>query len=327
MFTRQVVLVAIDHATDMKRIMSVALSAARAREADVDVIQVMPHRPVRIDDRTGPRTFEPHTDRGAEIRSRLASIPRTDGDDGVSVRSVTLRGEPERVIPAYAQVRQATMLVLQRDFGSSRFWRHGRVVDDVARQSAIPLLVVPTRKRPERDEPGLRRIVTAVDSSLAAGVGLRTAVNLARRHGARVTLVHALSDAPQHMVLSGSEAWELVRRLPAQAAAVAERLRRRAALFGAHDVDTEVATGVADAAILDVAARHDADLVVMGIAHRSWLDRLLYGSILRRVLRRATVPVLVVPVVAGTHNWPDEPVFEQISGGRRTDSAAMRAVA
>jgi nucleotide-binding universal stress UspA family protein len=327
MLNRQVVLVAIDHATDMERVMSVALSAARTREADVEVIQVRPHRTVAIDDRTGPRTYEPHTDHGIDIRSRLASMPRADGDDGVRVRSVTLRGEPERVIPAYAQLHQAAMLVVQRDFGSSRFWRHGRVVDDVARRSAIPLLVVPTREPRERDEPGLRRIVTAVDSSIASAVGLRTAVNLARRHGARVTLVHALKEVPQHMVLSGSEAWELVRRLPAQAAGVAERLRRRASLFGAHDVDTEVSTGAADAAILEVAARHDADLVVMGIAHRSWLDRLLSGSILRRVLRRATVPVLVVPVVAGAHGWPDEPVVEHISGGLRTESAAMRVAA
>jgi len=91
-------------------------------------------------------------------------------------------------------------------------------------------------------------------------------------------------------------------------AAVAERLRRKAVSFGADDVDTEVATGLADGAILEIATRSDADLIVMGIAPRAWLDRLLFGSTLRRVLRRTTVPVLVVPVVAGTHTWPDEPV-------------------
>jgi nucleotide-binding universal stress UspA family protein len=90
----------------------------------------------------------------------------------------------------------------------------------------------------------------------------------------------------------------MVQRLPARTAAVAERLRRKAAFFGAHDVDTEVATGLTGGVILEIATRRDADLIVMGTATRSWFDRVLFGSTTRRVLRRATVPVLVVPVVA-----------------------------
>jgi nucleotide-binding universal stress UspA family protein len=103
--------------------------------------------------------------------------------------------------------------------------------------------------------------------------------------------------------------------------------RRKAAFFGADDVETEVATGVADGAILDVATRSDADLVVMGVAHRSWLDRTLFGSTLRRVLPRVTVPILVVPVVAGAHEWRNEPLAEQISSGAWTDSAVDRVAA
>jgi nucleotide-binding universal stress UspA family protein len=327
MFKRRLVLVAIDRATDVKRTMEFALSAAKAREADVHVIRAEPHRCVHGDDRLGRWALEPHDAHGVSIGTQLASILRSADDDGVRVQSVTLRGEPEHVIPAYAQLHQATMLVVASDYGSSRFWRSARVVDEVARRSPIPLLVVPKRQRRGREEPGLRRIVTPVDSSIASAVALRTAVALSRRYGARLTLVHALKDVPPHMVFSGSGAWEVVRRLPAQVEAVAERLRRKAAFFGLDDVDTEVATGVADGAILGIAARNDADLVVMGIAHRSWLDRLLFGSILRRLLRRATVPVLVVPVVAGAHTWPDEPRVEQVSGRVWTESAVDRVAA
>ena len=308
MFKRQLVLVAIDHATDVERTMGAALSTAKARGADVHVIQVAPHRAVHLGDRSGLSTFEPDDDRGVNSRARLASVLRSTEDDGVHVQSVTLPGAPEQVIPAYAQLHRATMLVVERDYGSSRFWRNGRVVDGVARRSPMPLLVLPKRQRQERDRPALRRILAPVDFSIASAVALKTAVDLSRRHGARVTLLHALKDVPRHMVFSGSEAWTVVRRLPGQMAAVAERLRRKAVSFGAHDVDTEVATGLADGAILETATRSDADLIVMGIAHRSWLDRLLFGSTLRRVLRRTTVPVLVVPAVAGAHTWPDKPV-------------------
>jgi nucleotide-binding universal stress UspA family protein len=197
----------------------------------------------------------------------------------------------------------------------------------VVRRSPIPVLVLPKRQRGDPDESGIRRIVTPVDFSVASAVALRAAVELSSRRGARVTLLHALKDVPRRMVFGGSEALEVIRRLPAQKEAVAERLRQKAAFFGADDVDIEVSTGVADGAIHAIATRTDADLIVMGIAHRSRLDRLLFGSTLRQVLRRATVPVLVVPVVGGRQAWPDESAVEQIGGRRWTESAARPATA
>ena len=309
--SRQLVLVAIDHVTDVERTVAVALRIAKSRVADLDIMQVVPQGAVPVDDRALPSAFESGDDRSVTTGARLASMSRSAERDGVRVRHVTLRGEPEHVIPAYAQLHEATVLVVAGDYGSSRFWRNGRVVDDVARRSPIPLLVLPKRLTSGREESPLRRILTPVDFSIASAVALRTALDLSRRDGARVTLLHAMKDVPRHMAFSGSEAWEVVRRLPAQSEAVAERLRRRAAFPGAGAVDTEVATGVAHGAIVEIARRSDTDLIVMGISHRSWLDRVLFGSTLRRVLRRATVPVLVIPVVAGAHTWPDEAIVDE----------------
>jgi nucleotide-binding universal stress UspA family protein len=130
-----------------------------------------------------------------------------------------------------------------------------------------------------------------------------------------------MRDVPRHMVFSGSETWELVRRLPAQKEAVAESLRRKAAFLGPDRVDTAVATG----AILANAQLSAADLIAMGTARRSWFDRVLFGSTLRRVLRRTTVPVLAIPVVAGAHPWPNEVVVDQVSAGWSTDAAGRVA--
>ena len=129
------------------------------------------------------------------------------------------------------------------------------------------------------------------------------------------------------MTFSGGAAWEVIRQLPARKEAAAERLRRKAAFFGANDVDTEVATGLADGAILEIARRSDPDLIVMGSAHRSSLDRVLLRSTLRRVLRRSTVPVLVVPVVAGAHTWPNEHLVDQLGSRVLSDSAGDRVAA
>lgn len=316
MHTRPLVLVAIDHRTDAAGTIDVALGVARSRGADVHVIRVAP-----------PVPLEPHADPGLPVGALPASTPRAADDDGVRVRHVTLRGRPEQVIPAYAQLHGAAMLVVARSYGRSRLWPGAGVVDAVARRSPMPLLVVPERHSRERSTLELRRIVTPVDFSVGSAVALKTAVELSRRHRARLTLVHAMTDLSQHMVFSGSEAWRVVQRLPARVDAVARHLQRAAALFGGHDVDTAVTTGVAAGAILDSAARTGADLVVMGIAHRSWLDRLLFGSTLRRVLRRATVPVFVVPVVGGAERWPDSAAGGPIWRQARTASAVAPVAA
>ena len=327
MLNRQLVLVALDHAADVERTMAFALRTAKAREADVHAIQVVPHRAMYLDERVDLWAFESHDDRGGAAGSRFTSMPRLADHAGVRVQRVTLRGEPERVIPAYAQLYGASVLVIEGDYGSSRFWRNGRVVNELARRLPMPLLVLPKRGPTERNEFPPRRILTPVDFSIASAVALRTAVELARRHGARITLLHTLNDLTRHMTFSGGGAWEAIRRLPAQKEAAAERLRRKASFFGAGDVDTEVATGLADGAILEIARRSDPDLIVMGSAHRSWLDRMLFGSTLRRVLRRSTVPVLVVPVVAGAHAWPNEHLVDQLGGRAQTDSAGGRIAA
>jgi nucleotide-binding universal stress UspA family protein len=327
MMKRQLVLVAIDHATDVDRTMDAALSTAKTRGADVHVVQVMPHRAVYVDERTDQWPFGRHDDRGVGIAARLASMAQATDTEGVRIRRLTLRGEPEDVIPSYAQLHEALVLVVERDYGSSRFWRNGRVVDAIASRSPIPLLVLPKRRTTERSESAPRRILIPVDFSIASAVALRSAVELGDRHGARLTLLHTLNDVSRHMTFSGGGAWEVLRRLPAQKEAAAERLRRKAAFFGAHDVDTEVATGLAHTAILEIAQRSDPDMIVLGIAHRSWFDRVLSGSTLRRVLRRASVPVLVVPVVAGAHTWPTEHLADQLDSQISTEFTGRRIAA
>jgi nucleotide-binding universal stress UspA family protein len=42
---------------------------------------------------------------------------------------------------------------------------------------------------------------------------------------------------------------------------------------------------------------------VMGVPPRGRMDEVLFGSTLREVVRQAVSPVLVLPVVAGAHEW------------------------
>jgi len=104
-------------------------------------------------------------------------------------------------------------------------------------------------------------------------------------------------------VFSGHEAFGAIDDLHTEAVQVAARLRREIPPSAARHVDSRVTTGEPHRGIIDVATEIAADLIVMGVPPRGRIDEVLFGSTLRGVLRRATTPVLVLPVVAGAHEW------------------------
>ena len=62
MVNRQLVTVAIDHATDVERTMAFALRTAKARGADVHAVQVMPLRAMHVDESAELSALEPRDD-------------------------------------------------------------------------------------------------------------------------------------------------------------------------------------------------------------------------------------------------------------------------
>jgi nucleotide-binding universal stress UspA family protein len=271
------------------------VGVAKQRAADLRVIQVLP--------RVAGRLIEPPDD--FALRATLRALRRAGEREAVRIRQIRLTGTPERVIPAYAQLTGAAVVVVGRNYGTSNFWRNTSVVRRLTRSSSVPIIVVP-RRRPSTGEGSLslKRIVAAVDFTVASAVALRTAVELARAHGARLTVLHAMG-LPGHMVFSAGEAWRMLQQLPLEASMLAQRLKKRAAAFGSSDVEPVVVTGEPAASIAATAAASAADLIVMGVAPRTWIDEVLFGSTLRAVLRKAQTPVLVLPVVGGMHEWID----------------------
>jgi nucleotide-binding universal stress UspA family protein len=68
--------------------------------------------------------------------------------------------------------------------------------------------------------------------------------------------------------------------------------------------ETMVVEGHPADAILESADRENVTLIVMGVQSRSPLDRLLFGSTTRRVMRAATCPVLSIRPGQADAAWP-----------------------
>jgi len=50
--------------------------------------------------------------------------------------------------------------------------------------------------------------------------------------------------------------------------------------------------------IINIAKKKEIDLIIMGSHGRTGLERVLFGSVAQRVVRRAACPVLTVPMPA-----------------------------
>lgn len=145
------------------------------------------------------------------------------------------------------------------------------------------------------------RIVVGIDGSELATKALRHALALARENKARLFAVTATE--PPVLIAPGAEMMsintgEIIEELEkAKASSAQETLDEADALAKAEGVKlekTHLPSTIAADAILGMADKQGADLIVMGSHGRRGLGRLLLGSQAAEVLARATIPVLVV---------------------------------
>jgi nucleotide-binding universal stress UspA family protein len=298
--------VPVDFSAEMEATVSAAFALAKKRGAHVDLLEVVSHRGRSVlADSAHIALGDPMTT--ARGWSRLQRSIDAAERGGIHVRTVVHRGDATKIIPSYVQLVKARLLMIGQHYGTSRWRRTTRIVSTLSRAAPAPVLVLPPQRRSEKTRAlSFGHIVSAVDFTVASAVAVRSVLDLIRGTGARLTLVHALKNTSHQMVFSGAEALRVARSLKAQAAQVGQHLRRKIPDSSNIRVDARVTTGDPHRAILDIASEVKADLIVMGVPPRSRLDEVLFGSTLRSVLRRATIPVLVLPVLAGAYKWLDE---------------------
>ena len=141
-----------------------------------------------------------------------------------------------------------------------------------------------------------KRILTAVDGSAASNKGLREALRLAKREGARLFILNVVNDFYAFAAMEGPAPVDLVpmlreggKRILARARATAEKAKVRPTT-----VMREIVGGPAAYAIVREARKQRADLIVLGTHGRRGVRRLVMGSDAEQVVRTSPVPVLLV---------------------------------
>ncbi|QSW98655.1 universal stress protein [Haloterrigena alkaliphila] len=128
-------------------------------------------------------------------------------------------------------------------------------------------------------------VLIPTDGSDGTRQSITHGVTIAERFDATI---HALSVVPEGPfgTLQNDAA------TPAAYRAV-ERIETEAERAGVP-VETAVEQGVPHEKILEYAAEHGVDMIVMGTQGRTGLDRVLVGSVTERIVRMADVPVVTV---------------------------------
>jgi nucleotide-binding universal stress UspA family protein len=138
-------------------------------------------------------------------------------------------------------------------------------------------------------------LVAATDFTDSGSCALRYATKLARVHKSKLIVVHAIDPAGYAFPsgLPGSAAAD--RGARAELLRIEEELRREH--IPIHSV---VETGVIYECILQAAADHHADLLVLGTRAAAQIGRAALGTVARRLLAAASCPVLTVPSTAAS---------------------------
>jgi nucleotide-binding universal stress UspA family protein len=232
---------------------------------------------------------------GAAMRRMAGRVP-----DGVPVdvrveEAAYVHDEVSRVVAE----TQADLLVLGTH-GRSGYQRMflGSVTEKLIRTAACPALVVPPRApdAPTDAPVEFKRIVCAVDFSDSSLAALTYALSLAEEADAHLTLLHAIEMPPELRENPMAPDFDIDRIHAAADAAALRHLRDLIpdAARSYCTVETAVVEGRAYRRVLQYAAEHESDLIVMGVHGRGAVDLLLFGSTTHHVIRAAACPVLIV---------------------------------
>lgn len=142
----------------------------------------------------------------------------------------------------------------------------------------------------------IRTILAPTDFSKHAEAALRYACGLAEKFGARLYLLHVLSDIvpvgpdpmlaavlpPEYYVESETASHEALKTL------------LQPAWGRPASVETAVRWGIPDSEIVAFAAAQAVDLVVIATHGRTGLSHVFLGSVAERIVREAPCPVLTI---------------------------------
>lgn len=146
----------------------------------------------------------------------------------------------------------------------------------------------------------MKTILVPLDFSDASNLIVNKAAEIARALSAKVVLLHVVEPIATYIPV-GATMDVIAAPAPLETAENIEAHEKRLASIAQPlkasglEVETHAFIGLAVDDILDQAAKHSVDYILLGSHGHGALYHLFSGSVVTGVLKRATCPVIVVP--------------------------------
>lgn len=141
------------------------------------------------------------------------------------------------------------------------------------------------------------KILIATDGSASAELALDTAVRLAQEQHSKLQIIHVVDTTLAYAGLEYETYWpDIEKEIRQTGQRILNKAGEKAAL-GRVDYETrllEVSDGRVAAKILEEAERWAADLLIIGAHGRGFIDRLLLGSVSDKIIRKGSLPILLI---------------------------------
>lgn len=295
------ILVPLDGSSFAERVLPLAVQLAEGHGASIRLALVHTPHPI-VGGEAGPGVVPDFDLRAREAEYLTSQADTIDPDKRGMVSTVHLDGDPGPALEA--EVRRASVdLVVMATHGRgafSRFWL-GSVADYLVRHLEVPVLLIrPGQEAGSDSHYPFRHVLVPLDGSTLAEQAIEPALALAGGGSSTpplLTLVTVVEPVlgvgepglPFAVPIEPRLFDEHRRAAEARLQVVASRLAARGIV-----VNTAVATdpGVAGA-IVSEAERAGAGLISMMTHGDRGLRRLVLGSVADKVLRGATMPILL----------------------------------
>ena len=293
------VLVPLDRSLFAEQALAEAKNVASGSHAAIHLVLV--HQPVPF---AGFEDVPWYADEAAAEADYLERITRQLAGSSVPVTSAVVKGDPAEMICGEA-ARNACDLIVMTSHGRTgfnRFWL-GSVANAVIRHSPVPVLLIRSADdadTKEKPAPRIEKILVTLDGSRLAEAITDSACELARSHGAAVTLLRVVQAVPfmppatslplafSPVVYNEDLTKDLVRAAEGELEAVRNRFKDTVTTIDAH----VITAGSVAPAILDFAESSHVDLIAMS-THGRGASRMLFGSVADKILRGSALPMLL----------------------------------
>lgn len=266
-----------------------------ARRADAEILLLTSIQPVGIWDATATAINWEREERVAQEyldaqKERLQAA-------GLKVRVKREHGEAAAGILETAETENVSLIAISTHgrSGLSR-WLFGSVADRIVQSAHVPLLMV----RPDAKQPApstvFEKLLVPLDGSEVAASVLPFVEEVAKLFGASLVLYHAVAPVsayPGFETVNPQLDGQVLQEMQQQAK---ELLSSAARDIGGRGVHATVAVSIdlAVDGILRAAKETGADLIAIGTHGRSGIGRMVMGSVANAVMRRATLPCLLI---------------------------------